>query len=76
MKSAAHGTRRQAEKGRLKVRKGAHPMDKDALEGVAIIGMAGRFPQASNLQRFWENLCQGIESVSFFSAGRVGKQAE
>ncbi len=43
-------------------------MDKDALEGVAIIGMAGRFPQASNLQRFWENLCQGIESVSFFSA--------
>ena len=43
-------------------------MDKDALDGVAIIGMAGRFPQAPNLKRFWENLCQGIESISFFSA--------
>jgi len=42
-------------------------MDRDALDGIAIIGMAGRFPQAPNLQRFWENLCQGIESISFFS---------
>jgi acyl transferase domain-containing protein len=43
-------------------------MDKDPLDGVAVIGMAGRFPQAPNLKRFWENLCQGIESISFFSA--------
>jgi phthiocerol/phenolphthiocerol synthesis type-I polyketide synthase E len=42
-------------------------MDRDALDGIAIIGMAGRFPQAPTLQRFWENLCQGIESISFFS---------
>lgn len=42
-------------------------MTRDALDGIAIIGMAGRFPQAPNLQRFWENLCQGIESTSFFS---------
>jgi acyl transferase domain-containing protein/acyl carrier protein len=42
-------------------------MDRDALDGIAIIGMAGRFPQAPNLQQFWENLCQGIESISFFS---------
>lgn len=42
-------------------------MTRDALDGIAIIGMAGRFPQAPNLQRFWENLSQGIESTSFFS---------
>src|SRR5947209_3300408 len=42
-------------------------MSRDTLDGIAIIGMAGRFPQAPNLQRFWENLCQGIESTSFFS---------
>jgi phthiocerol/phenolphthiocerol synthesis type-I polyketide synthase E len=42
-------------------------MTRDALEGIAIIGMAGRFPQAPNLQRFWENLYQGIEATSFFS---------
>ena len=42
-------------------------MTRDVLDGIAIIGMAGRFPQAPNLQRFWENLCQGIESTSFFS---------
>ncbi|HET8891687.1 MAG TPA: beta-ketoacyl synthase N-terminal-like domain-containing protein [Candidatus Angelobacter sp.] len=42
-------------------------MTRDALDGIAIIGMAGRFPQAPNLQRFWENLFQGIESTTFFS---------
>ncbi len=42
-------------------------MSKDALDGIAIIGMAGRFPKARNLQRFWENLCEGIEGTSFFS---------
>ncbi|HEX7183846.1 MAG TPA: amino acid adenylation domain-containing protein, partial [Thermoanaerobaculia bacterium] len=35
---------------------------------VAVIGMAGRFPGAKDLDRFWENLRDGIESVSFFSA--------
>ena len=42
-------------------------MTKDALDGIAIIGMAGRFPRARNLQQFWENLRQGIEGISFFS---------
>ncbi len=30
---------------------------------VAIIGAAGRFPGARTLARFWENLCQGVESI-------------
>src|SRR5438874_9918643 len=35
-------------------------------ESVAIIGMAGRFPGAKNLDEFWQNLRDGVESVSFF----------
>ncbi|MCB9100062.1 MAG: SDR family NAD(P)-dependent oxidoreductase [Anaerolineales bacterium] len=39
----------------------------DALTGIAIIGMAGRFPGAKNLDEFWQNLRDGVESISFFS---------
>lgn len=31
---------------------------------VAIIGMAGRFPGAENVDQFWNNLVDGIESIS------------
>ncbi|MEE8587086.1 MAG: SDR family NAD(P)-dependent oxidoreductase [Acidobacteriota bacterium] len=34
---------------------------------IAVVGMAGRFAQARNLGEFWDNLRQGVESVSFFS---------
>ncbi|SFI32157.1 MULTISPECIES: type I polyketide synthase [unclassified Bacillus (in: firmicutes)] len=34
---------------------------------IAIIGMAGRFPGASTLEEFWNNLVQGKESISFFN---------
>lgn len=34
---------------------------------IAIIGMAGRFPGAPDLERFWSNLTQGVESIAFFS---------
>lgn len=37
------------------------------LEGVAVIGMAGRFPDANSLAIFWENLCNGHESIKQFS---------
>ncbi|HEX2642329.1 MAG TPA: polyketide synthase, partial [Thermoanaerobaculia bacterium] len=30
---------------------------------VAIIGMAGRFPEAATLEQFWDNLRHGVESV-------------
>ncbi|RKH67897.1 type I polyketide synthase [Corallococcus llansteffanensis] len=39
----------------------------DHLKGVAIIGMACRFPGARDLDSFWKNLCEGKESISFFS---------
>lgn len=31
---------------------------------VAIIGMAGRFPGAENVDQFWSNLADGIESIA------------
>ncbi|MGJ5628673.1 beta-ketoacyl synthase N-terminal-like domain-containing protein [Nostoc sp. CALU 1950] len=37
------------------------------LKGIAIIGMAGRFPGAKNVAQFWQNLCDGVESISYFS---------
>ncbi|MFZ0320635.1 MAG: beta-ketoacyl synthase N-terminal-like domain-containing protein [Candidatus Sulfotelmatobacter sp.] len=40
--------------------------DSAALDAVAIIGMSGRFPGARNLAEFWDNLKNGIESISFF----------
>jgi amino acid adenylation domain-containing protein len=36
------------------------------LEGVAIIGVAGRFPKAQNVAEFWKNQINGIESISRF----------
>jgi amino acid adenylation domain-containing protein len=35
--------------------------------GIAIVGMAGRFPGARNIDEFWRNLAAGVESVRFFS---------
>lgn len=37
------------------------------VDGVAIIGMSGRFPGASNPDEFWQNLKEGVESISRFS---------
>ncbi len=34
---------------------------------IAVIGMAGRFPGAKNLDQFWQNLCAGVESIKFFT---------
>ncbi len=37
------------------------------IEEVAIVGISGRFPKAKNLDEFWQNLREGVESISFFS---------
>lgn len=34
---------------------------------IAVISTVGRFPSAKNLDEFWHNLCNGIESISRFS---------
>ena len=39
----------------------------DPDRSIAIIGMAGRFPGASDVETFWRNLCDGVESITFFT---------
>ncbi|HYG34521.1 MAG TPA: type I polyketide synthase, partial [Clostridia bacterium] len=34
---------------------------------IAVVGMAGRFPGAKNIDAFWQNLRNGVESIKFFS---------
>jgi len=42
------------------------PNNANGLE-IAIIGMSGRFPGANSVEQLWRNLCDGVESISFFS---------
>jgi acyl transferase domain-containing protein len=51
---------------------GEHPgpeprSDTGAVEPIAIIGMACRFPGAGDVRQFWNNLVRGVESVRFYS---------
>jgi acyl transferase domain-containing protein/acyl carrier protein len=34
---------------------------------IAVIGMSGRFPGAKSLDEFWNNLKNGVESITFFT---------
>ncbi|WP_193199910.1 type I polyketide synthase [Nostoc sp. MG11] len=34
---------------------------------IAVIGMAGKFPGADDLDSFWKNLCNGVESIRHFT---------
>ncbi len=34
---------------------------------IAIIGMAGRFPGAKDIDEFWDNLKNGVESIRPFT---------
>ena len=45
-------------------------LDTDA---IAIIGMAGRFPGATNVDEFWQNLRDGVETISHFSAEELAE---
>ncbi|ALF53425.1 polyketide synthase family protein [Nostoc piscinale CENA21] len=49
---------------RSKVRSSRHSVGN---ADVAVIGMSCRFPGANNIDEFWQNLCNGVESISFFS---------
>jgi acyl transferase domain-containing protein/D-arabinose 1-dehydrogenase-like Zn-dependent alcohol dehydrogenase len=45
------------------------PLDRTG--AIAIIGMGLRFPGASSIEEFWENLRNGVESVSFFTDAQL-----
>ncbi|HSL82306.1 MAG TPA: beta-ketoacyl synthase N-terminal-like domain-containing protein, partial [Thermoanaerobaculia bacterium] len=34
---------------------------------IAVVGLAGRFPGAKSVERFWENLRSGVESIRHFT---------
>ena len=38
---------------------------------IAIIGMTGRFPGAESVEEFWKNLCDGVESITFFDRSEL-----
>jgi amino acid adenylation domain-containing protein len=41
---------------------------------IAVVGMAGRFPGAPDVDAFWRNLCAGAESISFFTADELAAE--
>src|SRR6187549_2232692 len=49
----------------------SHAGSNATLDGVAIIGMAGRFPGARNIGQFWRNLLAGVESISRFDKSEL-----
>ncbi|CAG0936137.1 polyketide synthase 7 [Thermoflexales bacterium] len=44
-----------------------HPQPLTDDNAIAIVGMAGRFPGARDLEQFWQNLAAGQESIAFFT---------
>ncbi|HZF11232.1 MAG TPA: type I polyketide synthase, partial [Thermoanaerobaculia bacterium] len=40
---------------------------KEPVPGIAIVGLAARFPGAPDAHAFWRNLRDGVEAISFFS---------
>jgi amino acid adenylation domain-containing protein len=47
------------------------PTDQPLLEGVAIVGVAGRFPGARDVAEFWRNQLAGLEKVSHFTVDEL-----
>jgi len=43
----------------------------DPVEGIAIVGMAGRFPGARNVSELWQNLLAGRETIDRFTADEL-----
>ena len=37
----------------------------EPVQAIAVIGMAGRFPGAADVERFWSNLREGVHSIRF-----------
>jgi amino acid adenylation domain-containing protein len=40
-------------------------------EPIAIIAMAARLPGARDVEQFWQNLCEGRDSITFFNAAQL-----
>ena len=51
----------------------SHTATDEAPPAIAVVGMAGRFPGANNVDEFWDNLRGGVESIAFFSDEQLAK---
>ncbi len=60
MMAAFVGRKLRAEK------RGSHSVTESQDLAIAVVGMAGRFPDAPDLDRFWRNLRAGVESIHQF----------
>lgn len=43
---------------------------------IAVIGLAGRFPGAKNVDEYWENLKKGKETISFLQRKNYGVKVQ
>ncbi|MDJ0733380.1 MAG: amino acid adenylation domain-containing protein [Nostocaceae cyanobacterium] len=61
---AQHLSQTEAEKpSKIGQKAKRKPLQKD--EDIAIIGISCRFPGAKNIDEYWQNLREGVESISF-----------
>ncbi|MFB7816379.1 amino acid adenylation domain-containing protein [Paenibacillus chitinolyticus] len=67
-KLAAHLAADPAQKASVKLEAG--PMDDPGDRDIAIIGMAGKFPQADTLEQFWEHAAQGHDAIGPYGDAR------
>ncbi len=45
----------------------SHQDFSDRVDEIAVVGLAGRYPDSNNLEEFWQHLRQGKELVQFFT---------
>ncbi|HUV70895.1 MAG TPA: amino acid adenylation domain-containing protein, partial [Terracidiphilus sp.] len=45
---------------------------RETRDAIAVVGLSGRFPGASNPDQLWRNLCNSVESISFFTPEELG----
>ncbi len=57
----------QSELGEAPAELSAPAGDVDPKAAIAIVSIAGRFPGANTVEAMWSNLCDGMESITFFS---------
>jgi len=46
----------------------------EGAEGIAVVGIAARFPGAANAGELWRNLREGVESITFFGDEELQRQ--
>ncbi len=60
---AARGAARRLDAARTLSRRTARPGAPASHDEIAIVGVAGRYPQADDLAAFWDNLRGGVDSI-------------